>query len=51
MWKKLGLPGETPTVRAFEQESKVVYHEAGGFEPGKHPGEEKTADREKEEKR
>ena len=39
MWKKLGLPGETPTVRAFEQESKVVYHEVGGFEPGKQPGE------------
>jgi len=42
MWKKLGLPGETPGVRAFEQESKVVYHEVGGFEPGKQPGEETT---------
>jgi 4-hydroxy-3-polyprenylbenzoate decarboxylase len=42
MWKKLGLPGEVPTVRAFEQESKVVYHEVGGFEPGKQPGEETT---------
>jgi UbiD family decarboxylase len=40
MWKKLGLPGEAPQVRAFEQESKVVYHEVGGFEPGKQPGEE-----------
>lgn len=40
MWKKLGLPGETPTVRAFDQESKVVYHEVGGFEPGKQSGEE-----------
>jgi 4-hydroxy-3-polyprenylbenzoate decarboxylase len=38
-WKTLGLPGEVPTVRAFEQESKVVYHEVGGFEPGKQPGE------------
>jgi 4-hydroxy-3-polyprenylbenzoate decarboxylase len=40
MWEKLGLPGETPAVRAFEQESKVVYHEVGGFEPGKQPGEQ-----------
>lgn len=36
-WKKLGLPGDAPAVRAFEQETKVVYHEAGGFEPGKQP--------------
>ncbi len=41
-WNKLGLPGEAPGVRAFEQESKVVYHEVGGFEPGKQPGEETT---------
>ncbi len=41
-WKKLGLPGEAPTVRAFDQETKVVYHEVGGFEPGKQPGEETT---------
>ena len=40
MWKKLGLPGEAPPVRAFEQATKVVYHEVGGFEPGKQPGEE-----------
>lgn len=40
-WRKLGLPGQAPEVRAFEQESKVVYHEVGGFEPGKQPGEEK----------
>lgn len=33
-WHKLGLPGQVPTVRAFEQEKKVVYHEVGGFEPG-----------------
>lgn len=39
-WKKLGLPGQVPTVRAFEEERKVVYHEVGGFEPGKQPGEE-----------
>ncbi len=32
------MKGETK--RAFEQESKVVYHEVGGFEPGKQPGEE-----------
>jgi UbiD family decarboxylase len=41
-WNKLGLPGEVPTVRAFEEESKVVYHEVGGFEPGKQPGEQAT---------
>jgi UbiD family decarboxylase len=40
-WKKLGLPGQIPTVRAFEEEKKVVYHEVGGFEPGKQPGEDK----------
>ncbi len=44
-WRKLGLPGEVPKVRAFEQESKVVYHEVGGFEPGKQPGEESTTSR------
>src|SRR5919206_216504 len=38
-WKKLGLPGQIPTVRAFEEEKKVVYHEVGGFEPGRQPGE------------
>jgi UbiD family decarboxylase len=37
-WKKLGLPGQVPAVRAFEEEKKVVYHEVGGFEPGKQPG-------------
>lgn len=39
-WKKLGLPGQVPTVRAFEEDKKVVYHEVGGFEPGKQPGDE-----------
>jgi UbiD family decarboxylase len=39
-WKELGLPGQAPEVRAFEQEAKIVYHEVGGFEPGKQPGEE-----------
>ena len=41
-WKKLGLPGQVPTVRAFEEEKKVLYHEVGGFEPGKQPGEERS---------
>jgi UbiD family decarboxylase len=41
-WKRLGLPGKVPPVRAFEEEKKVVYHEVGGFEPGKQPGEEAT---------
>lgn len=40
-WKELGLPGTIPQVRAFEVENKVVYHEVGGFEPGKQPGEKK----------
>ncbi len=39
-WAELGLPGQVPPVRAFEQETKVVYHEVGGFEPGHQPGEE-----------
>lgn len=41
-WSRLGLPGAVPTVRAFEQDTKVIYHEVGGFEPGKQPGEEKA---------
>src|SRR3712207_5119718 len=40
-WQELGLPGEAPPVRAFEKDERVVYHEVGGFEPGKQPGEEK----------
>ncbi len=39
-WSDLGLPGKIPTVRAFESDQKVVYHEVGGFEPGLQPGEE-----------
>ena len=42
-WTELGLPGLIPTVRAFEAESKVTYHEVGGFEPGRQPGEKKSA--------
>jgi len=41
-WKELGLPGQAPTVRAFESENKVSYHEVGGFEPGLQPGEKKA---------
>jgi 4-hydroxy-3-polyprenylbenzoate decarboxylase len=37
-WKELGLPGQIPAVRAFEAETKVIYHEVGGFEPGLQPG-------------
>ena len=44
-WKELGLPGHIPTVRAFEAQSKVTYHEVGGFEPGRQPGEEKSKDK------
>jgi len=43
-WKELGLPGQIPSVRAFEAESKVTYHEVGGFEPGRQPGEKKKGD-------
>jgi 4-hydroxy-3-polyprenylbenzoate decarboxylase len=39
-WSELGLPGQVPPVRAFEEERAVVYHEAGGFEPGQRPGKE-----------
>lgn len=34
-WKELGLRGSIPSVRAFEEDKRVVYHEQGGFEPGK----------------
>ena len=34
-WKELGLPGHIPAVLAFEQDTKTVYHEVGGFEPGR----------------
>ena len=34
-WKELGLPGKVPAVLAFEHASKTVYHEVGGFEPGR----------------
>jgi len=40
-WTELGLPGKTPAVRAFEADNKVTYHEVGGFEPGRQPGEKK----------
>jgi len=33
------LRGQIPTVRAFEADNKVLYHEVGGFEPGRQPGE------------
>lgn len=41
-WSDLGLPGQIPTVRAFETDNKVTYHEVGGFEPGLQPGEEES---------
>jgi 4-hydroxy-3-polyprenylbenzoate decarboxylase len=34
-WKELGLPGQVPQVRAFEDDRAVVYHETGAFEPGR----------------
>ncbi len=36
-WKSFGLAGEAPPVRAFEEEKKIAYHEAGAFEPGRKP--------------
>ena len=42
-WQELGLPGQIPQVRAYEQETKVVYHEVGGFEPGQQPKKETGA--------
>jgi 4-hydroxy-3-polyprenylbenzoate decarboxylase len=42
-WQALGLPGTIPAVRAFETDTKVTYHEVGGFEPGRQPGERKSA--------
>ncbi len=43
-WADLGLPGHIPTVRAFETEGPgVKYHEIGGFEPGRQPGEQEAA--------
>ncbi len=32
--RPVSVAGQAPQVRAFEQESSVVYHETGGFEPG-----------------
>src|SRR5438309_6699175 len=33
-WSSMGLPGEAPTVRAYETDQPVIYHEQGSFEPG-----------------
>ncbi len=46
-WSELGLPGQIPSVRAFEAESTVTYHEVGGFEPGRQPGENKPEPKKK----
>ncbi len=50
-WQELGLPGQVPEVRDYEEETKVVYHEVGGFEPGQQPGEDKTGTAEKQKER
>ena len=50
-WTELGLPGQIPTVRAFEADNKVTYHEVGGFEPGRQPGEKKLAGKENKKKK
>jgi 4-hydroxy-3-polyprenylbenzoate decarboxylase len=37
-WAELGLSGQAPTVRAFEQDqTRTAYHEEGTFEPGAAP--------------
>jgi 4-hydroxy-3-polyprenylbenzoate decarboxylase len=50
-WTELGLPGQIPTVRAFEAENKVTYHEVGGFEPGRQPGEKKPSSKKNKNKK
>ncbi len=50
-WTELGLPGRVPAVRAFETENKVTYHEVGGFEPGRQPGEKKPANKKNKKKK
>jgi UbiD family decarboxylase len=50
-WTELGLPGHIPTVRAFEAENKITYHEVGGFEPGRQPGEKKSASKKNKNKK
>ena len=44
-WITLGLPGRVPAVRAFENDTKVTYHEIGGFEPGHQSGGQETTDK------
>ena len=41
-WASFGLPGQAPSVRAFETDQPVVYHEEGSFEPGRTKAEEPT---------
>src|SRR5262249_36197582 len=41
-WEGLGLRGRIPAVPAFEQDSNGVYHEIGGFEPGRRGGGEES---------
>jgi 4-hydroxy-3-polyprenylbenzoate decarboxylase len=50
-WTELGLPGQIPPVRAFEAENKATYHEVGGFEPGRQPGEKKPASKKNKNKK
>jgi len=50
-WHELGLPGEVPKVRAFETADTVTYHELGGFEPGRRPGEVKSGEKRSRRKR
>jgi len=33
-WSSLGLAGQAPSVRAYESDQPLVYHEQGSFEPG-----------------
>jgi len=44
-WNSLGLPGQIPALRAFETDRSIVYHELGGFEPGRKLEKRKAADK------
>jgi hypothetical protein len=33
-WSSLGLAGQAPSVRAYESDQPLIYHEQGSFEPG-----------------
>ena len=50
-WKELGLPGGVPPVRAFETDSRVTYHELGGFEPSRQQALKKSKEQKSQKKK